>query len=126
MCIRERLGGEWRWTLNLVVHGVGGSLEPFGVGLWKNIKRGWENILSHTRFEVEGGSKIIFWHDQWCRDVALKDAFFDLFGISSVKDASVAAQLELYSGSIQCNVSLARAAHDWEVDVFALLFRHYI
>jgi hypothetical protein len=58
--------------------------------------------------------------------VALKDAFFDLFGISSVKDASVAAQLELYSGSIQCNVSLARAAHDWEVDVFASFFRHYI
>jgi hypothetical protein len=44
----------------------------FGVGLWKNIKKGWEKFSIHTRFEVGDGSKIRFWHDQWCGDVALK------------------------------------------------------
>jgi hypothetical protein len=26
MCMRERLGGEWRWTLSLAVHGTCGVL----------------------------------------------------------------------------------------------------
>jgi hypothetical protein len=33
------------------------------------------NFSCHTRFEVRDGSKIRFWHDQWCGDVALKEAF---------------------------------------------------
>jgi hypothetical protein len=52
-----------------------------------------------------------------------KEAFPDLFGIACVKDAFVAAHLKLLSGSTQWNISFARAAHDWNVDVFALFFR---
>jgi hypothetical protein len=48
MGLGERLGGEWRWTVNLAVHGMGGVLlsllEAFGVGLWKNIRKGWEKF----------------------------------------------------------------------------------
>jgi hypothetical protein len=53
---------------------------------------------------------------------ALKEVFPDLFSITCVKDASVAVHLELSSGSLQWNVSFIRAAHDWEVDVFASFF----
>jgi hypothetical protein len=52
-----------------------------------------------------------------------KVAFPVLFGIACAKDASVAANLEFLGGSIQWNVSFVRAAHDWEVDVFASFFR---
>jgi hypothetical protein len=34
-------------------------------------------------------------------DVAFKEAFPDLFGIVCPKDASIAAHLEFYGGSIQ-------------------------
>jgi hypothetical protein len=65
------------------------------------------------------GSTIRFWHDQWCGDVALKEAFPTLFRIARAKNASVASSLEFFGGSNQWNVSFARTADDWEVDVFA-------
>jgi hypothetical protein len=35
----------------------------FGVGLWKFIRKGWENFSKFLRFEVGDGSRIRFWHD---------------------------------------------------------------
>jgi hypothetical protein len=45
------------------------------VALWKNIKKGWDKLSSFTSFEVGDGSKISFWHDQWCGETSLKVAF---------------------------------------------------
>jgi len=64
-----------------------------------------------------------FWHDLWCGDMVLKEAFPVLFGIARMKDASVADNMEVLSSSIQWNVSFVREAHDWEVDVFASFFQ---
>jgi hypothetical protein len=56
MRLREKLGGEWWWTLNLVIHGMSGVLMSplgrMGVGLWKNIRQGLGKFSSHTKFEV--------------------------------------------------------------------------
>jgi len=71
--MRERHGGELLWISNLVVLGVGGVLlipRPYGVGLRKNIKRGWRMFSSHTRFELGDSSKIRIWHDVWCGEKA--------------------------------------------------------
>jgi hypothetical protein len=46
-----------------------------------------------------------------------------LFGIARAKDASVANNMEILSGSTQLNVSFVREAHDWEIDVFASFFQ---
>jgi hypothetical protein len=91
------------------------SLEPsgaFGVGVWKNIRKGWISFSRFTRFVVGYGSKISFWHDLWCRDTTLKEAFPALFGIARLKDAVVADNLELLGDSLQWNVSFIREAHD--------------
>ena len=56
-------------------------------------------------------------------DKAPKEAFSVLFGIACVKDASIAAHLELSGGSSQWKVSFVKVAHDWEIDVFASFFR---
>jgi hypothetical protein len=64
------------------------------VGLWKNIIKGWGNFSSFTRFEVRDGTKINFWHDKWCEEVALKVAFPILFGLAGAKDTSIAANLK--------------------------------
>ena len=71
----------------------------FGVGLWMNIRKGCEKFSFHTIFEVEDGSKVSFWHDQWYRDVALKATFLVLFGIDCAKNDFVAAHLEFLGGS---------------------------
>jgi hypothetical protein len=91
------------------------SLEPtgaFGVGVWKNIKKGWISFSRFTRFVVGVGSKISFWHDLWCGETTLKEAFPALFGIARLKDAIVADNLELLGDSLQWNVSFIREAHD--------------
>lgn len=101
------------------------SLEPagaFGVRLWKNIKKGWEKFLGLSRFEVRDGAMTKFWHDLWCGDIVLKEAFPALFKIARAKDASVADNLELLGDSKQWSLSFSREAHAWELDVFASFF----
>jgi hypothetical protein len=101
------------------------SLEPigaFGVGLWKNIRKGWEIFLGLSRFEVGDGARTKFWHDMWFGVTALKEAFPILFGIARAKDAFVADNLELLGGSNQWSARFSRKARYWEVDVFTSFF----
>lgn len=48
----------------------------------------WKNIL-----------KISFWHNQWYGKTTLKVTFPVLYGLTSEKDASIAANLEFLGGS---------------------------
>jgi hypothetical protein len=66
----------------------------------------------HTRFELRDGSKIILWDGVWCVEMALKEAFPELYSIACVMEAYIAVHLDLSSGSFQWNVSFIRAAHD--------------
>jgi hypothetical protein len=87
------------------------SFEPegaYGVGLWKNIRKGWDIFKGFTKFEVEEGTRVSFWHDLWYGDSTLKIAFPGLFSITCVKDASVADNHEVLGGSNQWNVSFSR------------------
>lgn len=68
------------------------------------------------------GVRTKFWHNLWCRNIVLKEAFPVLFGIDHAKDASIVDNLEFLGGSTQWNVSFAREAHDWEVNIFASFF----
>jgi hypothetical protein len=36
---------------------------PFGVGVWKYIRRGWRAFSQFVRYEVGDGLMIKFWHD---------------------------------------------------------------
>lgn len=66
----------------------------------KNIKRGWEKFCSHIGFEVGDGSKVRFWYDLWCGDIALKETFL-VFFFACAKDSSVAAHMKYSGGTIQ-------------------------
>jgi hypothetical protein len=118
----------WRVVVDAKFGSMGGGwcsrapTGPHGVGLWKNIRRGWSLFCSHTRFELGDGSRIRFWDDVWCGQLPLKEAFPVLYGIACDKDAFVAAHLDFSSGSLQWDVSFSRAAHDWELDVVASFF----
>jgi hypothetical protein len=45
MCMRERLGGEWQWTLNLAIRRVGGFL----LSLLERLRWGYGRILGGVR-----------------------------------------------------------------------------
>jgi hypothetical protein len=62
---------------------------PFGVGLWKHIRQGWDLFARNVRFEVGLGSKILFWHDTWCGNQLLKHAYPSLYRIARYKEAWV-------------------------------------
>jgi hypothetical protein len=47
----------------------------FGVGMWKNIRRGWEVLSKFLKYEMRDESKISFWHDLWYGDHPLKESF---------------------------------------------------
>jgi hypothetical protein len=106
------------------------SLDPprsHGVGLWKNIRKGWNLFHSHTRLILGIGSRIQFCDDVWCGvvwcgEMPLKGAFLVLYDIARDKDAHVADHLVVVNGSYQWDVSFFRATHDWEVDVLAPFF----
>jgi hypothetical protein len=112
--MRERLVGYLMWMLSMVVCGDEWySFDPpgsNGVGLWKNITKGWSLFCSHTKFIIGHGFKIRFWN--WCGEMTLKETFLVLYDIARDKDALVAAHLVLENGSLQWDVGFIRAAHD--------------
>ncbi|KAG2723320.1 hypothetical protein I3760_02G165000 [Carya illinoinensis] len=133
--------GKWLWRYNmesealwkLVVdcrHGRtwGGwctrdGNAPYGVGIWKHIRRGWGVFANRTRFLVGEGTGIKFWRDIWCGEAALKDAFPTVFHVACEPEASVADFLVRSGDQVQWNVTFSRAAQDWEVDSFGAFFR---
>jgi hypothetical protein len=61
------------------------SLDPprsHGVGLWKNIRKGWSLFSSHTRLALGDESRIRFWDYVWCGEMPLKEAFPGLYDIT--------------------------------------------
>jgi hypothetical protein len=78
--------------------------EPFGVGVWKPIRRGWGVFTRSLSFEVGNGSHIRFWHDIWFGDQSLKEAFPELFHIARCKEAWVMDNMQVSNGFIQWNV----------------------
>jgi hypothetical protein len=69
-------------------------------------------FFSHTRLYPRDGSKIKLWEDVWHGEVTLKDAFPGLYNIASIKDASIADNVDCSSGSIQWIVSFICLVHD--------------
>jgi hypothetical protein len=98
---------------------VGG---PYGVGVWKCIRRGWAGFANHVRFEVGDGSKVLFWHDVWCGEQPLKNIFPELFTIACRKDVWVAETMQIHNGSIHWHVLFTRPVQDWEVELVSRFF----
>jgi hypothetical protein len=55
--------------------------------------------------------------------MTLKDALPVLFGIACAKDAPVEAHMDFSGDAIKWNVSFAKTAQNWEVDVFASFYK---
>lgn len=56
------------------------------MGVWKFIRRGWAGFAHYVRYEIDNGSKVLFWHFVWCGEPPLKVLFPELFTIACGKE----------------------------------------
>ena len=63
--------------------------EGYGVGFWKDIRKGGSLMLKNIAFYVGGGRRVRFWKDKWCRNDTLCDSFPSLYPLADSKDAWV-------------------------------------
>lgn len=54
--------GEHKWFPNVITN-------PYGLGVWKGIRKGWEPFVNYISFGLGNGLKVRFWKDNWCGDV---------------------------------------------------------
>ena len=55
---------------------------PYGISLWKYIRKGWAKFCVHTSFEVGNGACTRLWEDQWCGDQSLSAMFPSVYRIA--------------------------------------------
>ncbi|WKA01914.1 hypothetical protein VitviT2T_020163 [Vitis vinifera] len=72
----------------------------YGVGVWKAIRKGWENFRSHSRFIIGDGTRVKFWKDLWCGNQSLEEAFPILFNLSVNKEGWVQKRRELLAAEL--------------------------
>uniref|UniRef100_A0A2N9IL89 Reverse transcriptase zinc-binding domain-containing protein n=1 Tax=Fagus sylvatica TaxID=28930 RepID=A0A2N9IL89_FAGSY len=100
----KALLGKWLWRFGLEEHhlwrrvlvakyGVelGGWRTsrirgPHGCGVWKGIMLGWDEYFWNIEFVVGLGTRIRFWQDKWCGDMALMDRFPTLYACSTHRE----------------------------------------
>uniref|UniRef100_A0A2N9IJE2 Reverse transcriptase zinc-binding domain-containing protein n=1 Tax=Fagus sylvatica TaxID=28930 RepID=A0A2N9IJE2_FAGSY len=82
--VEAKYGGMWGGWCSDVGRG------PYGVSLWKYIRRRWDHLFPFLSFKVGNGEKVQFWHDIWCGDRSLRVVYPGLFSIAGDRDASMA------------------------------------
>ena len=89
---------------------------PYGVGLWKSIRREW---LTFSRFDVSDDARVKFWHDLWCGASPLKEAFPELYIISRDKESSIGKVMQVSNEMTHWDVQFTRSFQDWELKSLA-------
>ncbi|WJZ84098.1 hypothetical protein VitviT2T_003721 [Vitis vinifera] len=91
--------------------------ESYGTGLWKDIRKGWEEFFLKTRIRIGNGRQTRFWWDIWVGDSKLKDLFPLMFRIAANNSVVVAdfwGRQEGGGGGWE--VHFRRPFQDWELE----------
>ena len=95
------------------------------MGLWKDIRKGWEKFFLRTSIRIGNGRRTRFWWDFWVGDSKLKDLFPLLFRIATHNSAVVA---DLWGrqgdGGGGWEVHFRRSFQDWELEEVNRLLNH--
>lgn len=80
----------------------------YGMGLWKHIRKGWDNFVSHTWYEVgdEWWLPRIFWRNHWGESGNFQDRYPEFLRFARDKNELFADYLEWVLGKVHWNNSL--------------------
>ena len=109
--IEVKYGCEWGGWCTKSVCG------PYGVGLWKNISRGWPFFSRYILYDISDGSRVKFWQDYWCGETSIAVIDPELFRFYPDKEASMAELMKSTNGVFFWDVSFFRGVHAWELEV---------
>ena len=87
-----------------------------GVGVWKDLRKGWELVVGKMVFVVGNGSRVLSWKDKWCGSMALCDAFLNLFVVVAHKDIVIKEMWSPNEGGGCWNPLFFRPFNDWELE----------
>ena len=93
------------------------------MGLWKDIRKGWEKFFLRTSIRIGNGRRTRFWWDIWVGDSKLKDLFPLLFRIAT-HNSAVVADLWGRQGSHFWEVHFRRSFQDWELEEVTRFLEH--
>ena len=93
------------------------SSGPYGVNLWKNIRREWHSLSRFILYEIGDESKVQFWLDSWCGS-SFADRYPELFRICRRKEASVADLMRYTNGFLHWEIHFCRDVHNRELEAF--------
>ena len=93
---------------------TGESKINFGTGLWKEIRKEWEVILKNAKFVIGDGSRVSFWKDLWCGEVALCMVYLTLFRLVVRKEALIREVWDILNED-RWTPCFSRPFNDWEV-----------
>ena len=106
----QALMGKWLWRYgneedafwsHLIFVKYGREVNgPYGISLWKHIRKGWGSFACHLHFEVGDDTKTKFWDDVWCGTCSLRNAFPELHRIARHKDAVVGDLIQFQNGVV--------------------------
>ncbi|RVW29823.1 FGGY carbohydrate kinase domain-containing protein [Vitis vinifera] len=131
--LNKALLGKWIWRFTVekdvlwkkvigVKHGLEGcgwkskdARGPFGVGVWKEILKEMSWCWNNMKFKVGRGTKIRFWTDHWCGNVALSQAFPQIFALAVCNNELVNDVWDSRLGQGGWNLRLVRDSNDWEL-----------
>ena len=90
-------------------------------GTWSQMKKN-DVVTSKIRTTIEqgmilsvgSGNTILFWHDKWCDQGPLKDAFIRLLSISTQRNSLISNMGSWHEGSWAWNLTWRRSLYDWE------------
>ena len=77
-------------------------------------------------FEVKSGSKVLFWHDVWCRDQPLNFQVSELFRLALLKEATVHDVVSWKGDQSHWNITFSRSPNDWQEESVSDFFAHLL
>ena len=90
--------------------------EAFGIGLQKDIRRGWDEFNLRTSILERNRLRTKFWLDRWVGECFLKVAFLTHFKIAYAKDTRAADWWEVGAGGVPWCLGFQRNFHVSEME----------
>uniref|UniRef100_A0A2N9G249 Reverse transcriptase domain-containing protein n=1 Tax=Fagus sylvatica TaxID=28930 RepID=A0A2N9G249_FAGSY len=91
--VDSKYGSQWGGWCSHRVH------VPYGVGLWKFIRVGWDDFSRHSAFQVGDGAQVKFWLDTWQAydwELEIVSGFMELLYSCPIRRGSLDEMLEAF------------------------------